>query len=961
MSLTNLDLKSIIYNPTQMQHKILTELETAIDSNTGYSIHTATNPFVFLMEASVVSASAAVTETNNIVRQLYPSLADTNEDLYLHISDKEVNDLYSKPAETEIMFLINLIDLESNGYTPDGSNHKEVTIPDGTEITILGTTLTLLNDIVIKLYDNGSVFVEQQLSSNKLAYNNISILPSDITSSADGTPIIVFRTKVKQLKKTTVNKSILASQNFNNTIPITDKYCDIIVSYKNNNTNGKYLPIATTYTEKYIDVNTPTATVAVLSKSVVVRIPTPYIIENIISGNINIDVYETKGELYLPINKYKTTDFTIKLNNTGKNPSTAVSTNITMAAYSDGIIYGGKNGASIDVIRSNIIDNASNIRQLPITDKQLESYGNNLGYYIYKYADIVTGRTFIAMKGLPNFTSNLLYAKQDVYFNTCTLIIADLKDSRFIIDNNNNNNNNGNIVIKSNTIFKNNNGNLTILTEQEYQNLINLKSIFLVQHLKDNKYYYNPYYYIIEKDENYTNSRVYSLDKPKIEGNKILAKNNNLLYNSNISHYELIKSPNGYKLILKLVTNNDFNNLDKNDITLQMKILLSDNVNYAYINSEYDSVNDYYIFNIDSAMNITSDDMLDLKNGYSIIYTKRIKLNLEVFIYTLVNNKDIIDDNNFLLNEIYQDKQDYKVITKESITLTLGNRLNFIYNKLVNSYTERKFRVYEEDVLAVYEEDQYLKDPHTGSIFSCKQEGRDWAIEYNLLHKKGDPVLDPDTNEQLVKHKKGDPILDDKGNPVVDLDSGVIRYIDILLLEYEFLVANNLAYQEHRNMVLDILNHYLLNDLTTLNGILLEQTEILYKSYKSICNINVTINSSITSMFYLINPKVTLYLTGVSEVNNEIQESYKAIIGNIINKHLDNTVIRLVDIKNDIIKEIGSNIVASVKIENIDRLNNEVITIKDNLSKFTLNKLLDLNKNNELIVKYNIVLDIIFI
>ena len=212
----------------------------------------------------------------------------------------------------------------------------------------------------------------------------------------------------------------------------------------------------------------------------------------------------------------------------------------------------------------------------------------------------------------------------------------------------------------------------------------------------------------------------------------------------------------------------------------------------------------------------------------------------------------------------------------------------------------------------------------------------------------------------MLLYKKGDPVLDVYGEPVVNTQSGVIRYIDMLLLEYEFYKANAPAYNSYKVMVLENLKKYITDDMIELNNKLLENTKICYKSYKTSQSVSIIVNTAEEIIPYMITPSVLLYLSNTSELSNDQLENYKTIIGNIIATHCDNAVIKLEDIKNDIKTAIGSN-VSGIKISNLDPSNAEVITIKNPNIKLSLGKLLSLNKNSEFVVKYNIKLDIQYI
>lgn len=953
MSLTKDQIQGYIYDPSKIQKLILEYLEQSNEDK--LAVIDPTNPFTMLLEAAAVTASNAVTEINNVTRKQYPSLANVEDDIFHHITDNELTNMFAVPAEVAINFYVNIIDMKANGYRPDGANYVQTTIPKDTSINILDTYLTLLNDITVRLYDNSSVYVEQHLNSdNDLAYDDIGTLQGEIITSSEGTPWIKFTTKIKQLRKYTVNKAVLASTGFKQIINITDKYCFAQISYKNDTTNGVYKIISKTHSEDYIDPQVPTCYISLYDKNILFKIPDVYLVEGMISGNVNIDVYDTKGKIYLPIDKYTPADFVITLGDTNASASTLSAKKMSIMADSKSILDGGRDNSTMEELRSSIINNTTGDIDLPITDYQLTRLSELNGFTIVKATDVVTSRLYYALKSLPNYDSSLIYAKADVFFNTCKLVLEDIKNYDNIVVNDDI------FIIKSNNIFKEDNGVITLTTPEQLKYIQGLENIKLINHLEDTKYFFNPFYYIITLDEDYATSRVYDLDNPDITATRILEKNLTLTPRVNINKYGVIKSPTGYRIIVTLTPNTEFSELEEGSVKLQMKLPLFGSNTYAYIDADYNKVNDMYAFDIITDLNINSDNLLDLKNGVSDIATKRFALDADVLIYIMSTDASVLDPSKFLQDEIYvNDTKTYVVFTKEQLSITFGTELDHIYNKLYNAYTQRKYRTYDYDVPAVYEEDVYQQDPKTGSIFSVTSNNISTNLEYKVLHKKGDPILDKEGNP-TYKYKKGDTILDTNGNPIIDTSGGLVRYIDMLLLEYEFYRANSTAYTQYKDNVLSTLKKYITSDLKDINNKLLENTKVLYRSYKSSEYITIIINNNYSIIPYNIIPDVTLYMSNTSTLTNDLLEEYKNTIGSVFNDYLDNSILKLEDLKTKIKEKIGST-VTGVKITGIEPTNAEVINIKDENTKLVLNKVLSLNKNNEYVVKYDIKLTVQYI
>lgn len=946
------DLQDLVYDPTLIQKRILDFLSQASDGN--LNISNPTNPFIMGIEAISVISANSLYETKNALRSKYPSLASKADELYQHLSDKELTGIFSYPAECVILFYLNTSDVREQGYRSGYNNFTECVIPEGTEINILGVSLTLLNDIHVRLYDNSNVYAEQQLATNDLAYDDIGALNCWLESTSDGTSWIVIQTKIKQVTKYSTNKAVVSSEGFKDIIDINNKYCYSHVTYSNNKTNKAKVPLNKCHNEEYIDPQLPSIYISVADKKILYKIPDMYLVEDVVSGTVTIDTYDTLGKIYLPINQYGFSDYEITLGDTTKSVQASCIENIAVMCKASSILEGGVDSLTLDELRSSIINNSVfNSAQQAITDKQLEMNNRLLGYEIYKDLDIITERAYIALKSLPNIESNILFSKQDVFFNTCMINVGDLKNHpSLVIDTDT-------FILKSNSIFKEVNGITTLVTPEQLAYLKNLSGVNLIEHLKNNKYFYNPYYYIINLDESFSRSSVFELDYPNVNSIRIKERNLNVNHRANTDRYGLFKTSEGYELRITLATNEEFNSLEPDSIRLQIKLPLFNGDQFAYINGVYDKDNSQWVIPIRTTFNIDLNNYLDLLNGDSTLFTKKFKLNGTITLYIMSSDRTIIDDSLFLVDEIYNESSvQYTVFNKEELDVRFGERLEYIYNKLYNVYSERKFQTYQKDIHATYPEDVYNIDPKTGAKFKVVTSGRDKKLEFDILHRKGEVIQED--GRPVILHKKGDPVLDNKGNPIVDKMVGINRFIDIMLLEYEFLVSNNTPYINYRNANIETLRKYITEDLPTLNKDLLENTNIKYKSYKTSSNVNILVNNVIETIPYYITPEVVLYVTGSSDLKNDVLEQYKIAIGNILNKHCDNTIIKLEDIKNDIKTTLG-NTIASIKITGIDPKNGEIINIKDRNIKLTLGKILDINNNNEYIVKYDIKITIQYI
>ena len=948
------ELKKYIYNPEMIQKKVLDLIEN-ID-NTSVGITSATSPFTMLLEATAATTANAVNESLSIMRAKYPNLALTRKDLSHHISDDELEGIISKPGYVDILFKVSVTDLLSNGYRPTDAKYTETTIPEGTKITVYDTDLTVLNDIVIKFYDNGTSFVEMLPNpDNPMSLSDIGIIISSVAQDDQGHPYIYFETKVQQLTVSNYNWAVVASEGFTKNIPYksgSNRFSYITVSYENATTYGSKIKLPIGYNDEYLDPYIPTAyvniidndvTTEMIPEAVEVHIPDTYFINDKISGTIYVDLYETKGGIYLPLTDATTTDFVMTLGNTGKNLSTASSANINILLGSRGVITNGSNGLSFDELRNAIIYNTKGDQNLPITDYQL-SYNAQLdGFKISKDSDVVTARSYVAMRNLDKTSSTVLRALQDVYFNTVDILleryishpqIGLFEDS---------------YILKSGTIFKTVNSQTEIVSEEQMAAIKLLSNEDKLTYFRDAKYFTNPYYYVIAKNKNYSTARVYDLDRPTLTSMKITGSNREIDLRANTNQYVIYKHFDGYEIVLSIFKNEETEAIDPAQLHMMLAIDLVTH-NKLYIKGTYDSSDNVYRFFIKSNMYIDSNDNIMLTNGEATTYSNFSKLASKATFTIYTTDTSVTDPKNYLKDSLPFVHDSFVVINQESMDLTFGTRIESIWARIAVSYTERKYLKYTEDVLAYYQQDEYEKDPITGLIATVGED----KLVMNLLHEKGDKVLDSKGN-QVVLHHKGEVMLNDKGLPMLDDLGGVVRHLDILMLDYEFYVATAPAYSKHNLMAIDQLNEFMLKILPTRNSKLLENTNLWYKSYKTVLPIRVRINNIIYGLNSIVAPKVTIYYNQNTEfkMTSVEFESTKDKIGFILDKYFENDRISLTEIRSKILAELGQDVL-SVKITGIDNNNSELIFIEDTNTRFSLDKILVLNDYNQLEVKYNV-------
>ena len=120
----------------------------------------ASNPFAFLLEAGSVNAAAAMLANETLTRKQYPSVAVTEDDLYLHMSDRDYVGRFATPSRGVFKILMSKDELVRQRAVLTGEGRvRKLTIPRDTQITVAGNAFTMQYPIDIRVMSHGGIQV----------------------------------------------------------------------------------------------------------------------------------------------------------------------------------------------------------------------------------------------------------------------------------------------------------------------------------------------------------------------------------------------------------------------------------------------------------------------------------------------------------------------------------------------------------------------------------------------------------------------------------------------------------------------------------------------------------------------------------------------------------------------------------------------------------------------------------
>ncbi len=918
-----------------------------------------TNPFIFLLEASTINSAAAIQESIIATQRLYPSLIRTTKDLYLHMSDYDYIDIFSTPANGKFTFLVNLNDIIQNAIQVPNKPYSQITIAENSYITVGQYTFTLLYPIDILYYDNGTFLVQYDTSRpNELQPISSYILDHDIITDTNNVQWLKFSANINQIVISSQQYVMDNSEYFQQTIEYSNLYYYSRVFYLDENLNN-WVEMKVTYNDQVFNPNTPTALIQVLNGSIVVNIPQIYLDNDLISSNIRVDVYTTLGEIEVNMAGYNPNQYTSVLtaiNESTLNEYTNAMNNVQYIWYSDDMISGGVSTVGFNEIKQNLINNALNGRQLPITNAQAQAYTKYQGFTLVRNIDVVTDRQFKAIQSLPPSNNSF----QVPSLNTSVITVSVNKtnissDNKVLI-------NGDTIIITPETILLNNQGTVEFLNISQRQSLNALTLSNLVNEFNNNQYLYTPFYYMIDNSTNEFITRAYWMGNPQITALNYISANATTGYKVSTNSYVITKVSSGYILTLVNTGDSGYLKLNNTEVFCQIAFKPYGQNFYVYMTAYAEpnkASNGGFIFNFNISSNFYFDinNTIDLGSFVTPItnnFTPRTPLEQVIDVMYGVDQTAVgyIANNAQLniFNSTYT-TSNATIITHEQIDVNYGTYLNNLWIKSSIYNGQPSYLTYPNNVPLLYDKPVFQTDPINGSIFNIV----DGEIQYNVLYNVGDPVLDSEGNP-VYAHYAGDLVLDSNGNPIQIGQSDNTYVLDMVFYDGVYRIASDPNVTNYVQLSTNTLAEWATTTMDQINNVLFEQTTIYYSPTNSNTLINCMVNSgSQVSLAANLTPVINIYLDQSSYNNTNLTNQLQITTINTVRNYLsNNTNLSNSNLINTLLSVMPN--VASITISGFwdDYGYVSIINPEDN---FIIDRINYLESNNVIGVKENITIN----
>lgn len=950
-------------NPALMQATSLTELDRQLNpdpNNPTYDIPNGTLPFVFCMETAAMQSSMAVVETENLMRRLYPRLALNFDELYLHMSDDDYIGRFSMPSQTVMTLMLDYDEVIAKAIPFGDQGLKRLIIPSLTAFKVDDLTFTMQYAITMTVQRHGGILAEYTM----VEPSPVSVLTTNVvkwtiayvaTNDGSGRKLKLMNMSipVQQFKIETHTDTLNPSNLFQVSYTHTDKFF-YARAYISTDMEETWTEIKTTHSDLTYDPLELTAVLKVTDGGKLdVMIPSIYVTQGMVTGEIRIDIYTTKGEIDRDLAKYTTDKFSVNFNDIDDNKTyVAPLKHLSLCTpFSRQRVVGGANPVTFDTLRGQVIDNTLGAAKIPITNVQLGSNLTMRGYDLVTNIDDISNLQYLATRRLSKPTGLDVVSGASVAMSMLTVNMEELAGSTHVVDNGER------VTIKPSMLYRFNNGKVSIVADAEITRLTNMAPEGRAREVNGSRYVYSPFHNVLDASANNFDMRPYYLDNPVIEQKIFVGENDTANLQAAVDTYTITRRPEGYLITVKLTSGEMFKKLGNDQILLQIGYQPKDENRWASVNGEFvgmDGEERVYEFKIDTNYDIDASNAIRTTN-MSMFSTLQddFYANLECdFDVTIMVINSITPG--YQPNELDDMVQDhllpplFMVVTRERLQTILGYDLTKLWRRSRPVLGSESYKKYEYNVPAYWQTNVYAVDAQGNNILIPDGSG---GYTFKLEHAVGTPVLDTQGNP-VMAHVAGDPVIDAQGKPVLVSPRLLLREITLFMVDGLFYFANESEAADYAREIPMELVGWIENDIELLDSQLLELAELFLYPTTTYGDTVATIREG-QELTIPVDQAFTLgfYLTQAAYINPTIRPSLIQNAKVTINEMLQSSTISMSDITAQL-QETSGNDVLAIEVGGLGGEENfSILTVRDEAVRMSIRKKLVVLPNNELTVE----------
>lgn len=927
----------LAYSPATIHMEAFEMLTDAMDDK--YDVVDANNPFVQSGEMTATAVCGLMMRMDGAERKRYARLAQTMADLYPHMSDQDVVDIFATPVRNHLITLgLSAKQIRSLATYNDNTGLRHIHIPRDTVFNAEGYHFTIHQPIVITVWDNGDIQalfnadVESPILTRQV--NTIA----HRSASYEGVEYFVMDIPTDQLNVVSFSESLSGARKWTAEIEVEDSFFYARAYYTTDGSN--WTEMHTVFDADIYDPTNPTMVIEVDDNIVKAHIPDIFITENMVGITARVDIYTTVGEASIDLSNVESGEWAATWNDFS-NLSTgyvAPLENITSRLiYSTDSTSGGRDAKTFKEVKHAVLYQNYGKRGA-YTEDELNEHYTSAGYTFSLRKDTLFNRVYVASRSLDDvlpLKATGLTTGVGVSNEAVTVYTKQADLSYGLVRNEDR------CCLLPSLLYKEGDGVMVPLTDTEYNELLALDSSLLVEELNDSNYAFSPFHTVLDYSNAVFRARSYWLTNPQALYRNVSAQNAKLGYTITSSDVALELTEGGYQLT---VTADQPSGVEVIYLQLTLRDRNDDLVYYSAEGTVNPDATVTFVFMLPTTFDITSDHEVDIiaTDSSAATVTTRCSLSQSVNLIYIVPSASAhasgFDDKGYL--GVYSET--VTALTHETVTLEFGKYMNGLFLLPATQLKAATYQQYTVNVEKTYEESIYERDA-LGLVLYYDADGLPY---FNQLHAAGDTVYDTDGNVVYL-HEVGDYVLNAAtGLPIQESDIDYLREIRMPLFDARFYFATNPYIETYREAIPEAVLGYLEGDIADYRPKILEGTQLYFEPLATQQRTEVQISEERTvTMRTALSFTVVFLASPAAYDNYEFREAMEAAAKAALLEAIGDGYFTMKEI-NTALNALGGDKIYNVTVTDPTG-GTGYAKITEGLSSFSLAKTMTLKANGE--------------
>ena len=893
MTIEHDELIALADNPERGIDTVINDIENSWFGKR-VQLNSKTHPAIFAADLIIGTSFGVLNRIDDGISRAFADHARNISDLSKHMGDEEKIGLFGNPSDCVLVLGIQLdafLNLAKDVTKTVGrvtTTYKMVLFPKDTEIIFNGIYFAIENGIEIRYKESsGYQVVYDDSTINPQAPIRDNVLFRDFKNE-NGQKFLTIKVPVRQLRcLPTEGLTSNASSGCRGNINYSDNLYNVRAFIRRANTNVLQ-EIKVAFDQDVFDQNSITLSLNIdtTNRTFNYEIPDVYIQDGSGVGTVNIYTYTTLGALEK--------DFrSVPLKEVGVNYQDYRYGSGRLGPYSEGlrnsgaiawgatsITKGGTTPRPFIEVKESFVQ-GRRVRNLPITENNLEGTLKTYDYDTVKAIDYVTGRQYSVTKELPVQKNKNFYSPMSCFVGSFLTSANQLVASGVVLDNGRR------VTIPHNVLFDVTDYTTQLVTKGIRDSYTGMTNEELVELVANKTLVYVPFYYVMDTTNNQAVLRTYHLDEPKFNYQTFVAENDALGIEVGVGSIDMVHQEDGYLITLVTKSSQSYKDQDNNAVGAQLSMNVVDSASLASLAGTFYGLTEdgerIFQFKLKSNFDVDVNDILYLNNltmfgqeQYSVGTPLSLTMTFLLTISGDPTDTDTPSDRK-IEQSLFPDKQ--VAIIETSYATMFGSRLGNLYSRIRPLVGEAQYKRYEQDIPETYTEDVLLRDDDGKLIFDSNG---DVIIE----HRLGEIAYN--SNGQMrLRYRKNDFILDSNGKPIQLAPRDLLYHFDFIAFDGAYYFSRDEYDKEFAATTKDHFVEVVGADMAYFDTLTLDRTGLFYQPRSKIGSQKVLVNSNY--QMYLkqdLSIVLTYYLTQGGYKNQNLKDSLLESSPRVLNEEL---------------------------------------------------------------------------